>query len=103
MVLYEVNLTVEPAMSASVEAWLPQHIDEMLALDGFERAEWYDLEPGSTGETRWTIHYFLTSQNHYQAYLDGHAERMRAEGINRFGGHFTATRRVLFHRRTKVA
>ena len=103
MVLYEVNLTVDPAMSASVEAWMPQHIDEMLAIDGIERAEWYDLEPAGTGETRWTIHYYLTSQDHLDAYLEEHAERMRGDGLDRFGGHFAATRRVLYHRRTKAA
>lgn len=93
--IYEVNLSFDPAMAPTIEAWLHEHIDEMLRIEGFVDATWYELEPESTGYVRWTIHYRLTSREALQNYLDVHAERMRAEGLAKFGDHFKATRRIL--------
>ncbi len=98
MVVYEVNLTVEPDVAEEYGAWLAEHVREMLALPGFHSAEWlddvdYDQEEGAG--PRWTIHYRLGSHDDFLRYEREHAKRMRQEGLDRFGTRFTATRRIL--------
>jgi hypothetical protein len=43
----------------------------------------------------WSIHYHVQSMSDLQAYMDTHAERMRADGASRFGGSYRANRRIL--------
>lgn len=95
MVIYEVNLTMDPGVAPEIEAWLPGHVAELLEIDGFERAEWFDVGPDEEGRARFSLRYHITSQEHLDRYFEHDAERMRADGIKRFGGQFTATRRVL--------
>ena len=98
MIVYEVNLTVDRDIADEYAAWLEGHIGEMLALPGFESAEWlenvdYDDEEGA--DPRWTILYRLGSHDDLTRYFEEDAERMRADGLERFGTQFQATRRVL--------
>jgi|SRR5690606_27908887 len=98
MVIYEVNLIVRREVADEVAAWLPGHIREILALPGFESAEWLsdeDFHEGEGADPRWTIHYRLRSHDDFIRYAEQDAERMRADGIERFGKNFEATRRVL--------
>lgn len=98
MVIYEVNLIVKRDIAAEVAAWLPGHIREILALPGFEAAEWLsdeDFHEEEGADPRWTIHYRLRSHDDFIRYAEQDAERMRADGIERFGKNFEATRRVL--------
>ena len=98
MIVYEVNLTVDREIADDYAAWLGPHIEEMLALPGFESAEWledvdYDDEEGAA--PRWSVRYRLASHEDLTRYYEEHAERMRADGLDRFGTKFQATRRVL--------
>lgn len=98
MIIYEVNLTVDHAIADEYAAWLSEHIREMLALPGFASAEWlsdvdYHEEDGA--DPRWTIQYRLCSHDDLTRYFETHAERMRADGLERFGTGFKATRRIL--------
>ena len=99
MVIYEVNLAVENDVAEEMATWLRDHIGEMLAIDGFEGAAWYQRE-AETGRQQWTVHYRLTGQRALDAYFDEHADRMRQDGLDRFGGRFDATRRILYTRET---
>lgn len=98
MIIYEVNLTVDHDIADEYAAWLGEHIREMLALPGFESAAWlsdvdYHEEDGA--DPRWTIQYRLGSHDDLTRYFETHAERMRADGLERFGDGFKATRRIL--------
>ena len=99
MLIYEVNLAVDGDAAEAMAVWLRAHIGEMVALDGFEGAAWYQREP-EDGRQQWTVHYRLAGHRALQVYLDEHAGRMRQDGMDRFGGRFTATRRVLYARET---
>ena len=99
MVIYEVNLSVDNDIAEEVAAWLPGHIREILALDGFTGASWYYREPDGDRQ-RWTVHYRLDTYQHLQDYFDHHAARLRQDGLDRFGGRFEADRRVLYTRET---
>lgn len=93
MLIYEVNLHVDAEIAGAYAAWLSQHIEEMLEIDGFERAVWYEVE--EDGREHWSVHYYVESREALEAYFDGPAERMRGQGLERFQGHFSADRRVL--------
>ena len=40
MIIYEVNLTVDPEIADEYAVWLRPHIVHILELDGFLGAEW---------------------------------------------------------------
>ena len=94
MIVYEVNLVVKREIADDYADWLEDHIREILALPGFESAEWFeDVDEGT--DSRWTIQYRLRSHDDLLRYFEEHAERTRADGLGRFGDRFRATRRVL--------
>jgi hypothetical protein len=84
MVLYEVSIRVTPEASAAYRDWLTAHVAEMLAFEGFTRAEVFEDDPDADGAARLVVHYHVED-----------APRMRADGLARFGDRFTATRRIL--------
>jgi hypothetical protein len=97
-VTYEVRLEVDEAIAADVDAWLPEHVAEMLRLPGFTSAQVYDDAPlpvPRDHKVRRTVRYELASSDALTAYLRDHAARMRQEGAQRFGDRMSATRRVL--------
>lgn len=94
-VIYEVNLAVHPDAVEELMAWLPGHIREVLACDGFLGAEWFDAGPDEAGAAQFSVRYTLRDRTALDAYFAGPAAALRAEGQARFGGRFTATRRVM--------
>jgi hypothetical protein len=105
--VYEVNLKVEKDSVAAFEEWLPLHIEQIVAIDGVLHATWYDrnvLDEGGSQEDAdrfvfYSGHYFFRDREAFEVYLRDHAPALRSDGIARFGGKFTATRRVLNKRR----
>ena len=96
MVTYEVNLQVDAAIAGEYRAWLHAHVAELLALPGFLDATVSDVrEPVEPGRVGLCVHYRLRDEAALDAYLREHAPRMREAGVARFGGRFSATRRVL--------
>jgi quinol monooxygenase YgiN len=94
MIVYEVRATVEADVAEAYRAWLDPHIHEILSIPGFTHAELL-VEDDEQGRTVLTIRYHLESRAALEAYLRDHAPRLRADGMARFGGKFTATRRVM--------
>jgi len=108
MLIYEVNLTVDQEVAPRYSAWLREHIREVLKVDGFEAAAWYvrsdDTETIPDGNDtedprEWTIHYQVRDRSALQTYFDDHAERLRQQGVDEFGDHATANRRILQQQR----
>jgi hypothetical protein len=95
-VLYEVTLDVDAAIANEYRAWLNRHTAELLALPGFLDARIFDLlEPASPGRVGLCVQYTLRDRGAYDAYLRDHAERVRGDGVARFGDCFAASRRLL--------
>jgi hypothetical protein len=94
-VIYEVNLNVDRDIEGEFGRWLSLHVEQMLALPGFVGADIAseEREPGQTAG--WSVRYRLLSRQALDAYFRDHAERMRADGIDRFGQRFSASRRIL--------
>lgn len=129
MTIYEVNIRVLSDAYTEYTTWLEEHIQEMLQLDGFLAAEWFEVEldqetqeleeavrqavrldesvPAELREAvatpihsrMLTIHYQLSDRDSLEDYFTDHADRMRNKGMERFGEMFAATRRVM--KRTK--
>jgi len=95
--VYEVNLEVDRAVAADYRAWLAGHIAEILALPGFIGAEVLDVldPPPTAGRVGLSVRYWLQDQAAFDAYQREHAPRLRAAGVERWGEHFRARRRVL--------
>lgn len=93
--LYEVNLAVDPDIWSDYLAWLRPHIQEVLALPGFEGAEMHRwMERSEEGWIQVTVFYTLESGPALQDYLMMYAPAMRADGMERFHGKFRAWRRT---------
>lgn len=96
-VIYEVNLDIDANIASEYRAWLREHVAEICALPGFTGAQPFDvLDPAAAdGRVQLCVQYALTDAAALETYLRDHAPRLRADGMARFGGKFTATRRVL--------
>lgn len=94
MILYEVRIAVDREVAMEYRSWLEAHIQEILALPGFECAELL-REEGNVERSIFVTHYWLRDRAALEGYLRDHAPRLRADGMQRFGGRFTAERRVL--------
>ncbi len=95
-VIYEVNLELAPHRAAAFAEWLPGHVAELLALPGFLDAE-ISTEQRAPGQPpAWSVRYRLRDPASLEAYFTEHAERMRAEGLRRFGADLKASRRILY-------
>ena len=97
--IYEVNLEVNEKIAEQFSQWLIPHIEEMLSFDGFQSAQWLIRNREDEGIEKnvvlWTIQYKLDERSSYTKYINSHALRMRQEGLERFGGSFQASRRLL--------
>ena len=97
-VTYEVTITVQKPIENDFEKWLVGHINDVLAIDGFETASWFHItqdESTVSKETHWTVHYVLRDLPALNSYLEKHAPRMRQPAKDKFGEKFMAERRIL--------
>lgn len=97
MIIYEVNLEVLDSSYTAFLAWLREHVAEIITLPGFLLAEISTCEDpiAPRGKRCLCCHYRLHEQADLERYLREDAPRLREEGLKRFPGQFTATRRVL--------
>ncbi len=95
MVIYEVNLHVEKSIADDYAVWLKGHIAQMLRFKGFISARWLDNETDDATACDWVVHYIVEDRASLDEYFATHAEAMRREGLERFPGMFSATRRIL--------
>jgi len=106
MLFYEVNLTVTSDIINEYASWLRSHVREMLELDGFEAAAWYERSDDAEtipdgddvqGTRLWTLHYQVRDREALQAYFDDHAEAMRQAGA-KYADDVEVDRRILQQR-----
>lgn len=97
MTIYEVTITVHPDAADQYANWLRDHIQQIVQLPMVLRATWSVVEQADGNEHRvqHCVHYFMEDRKGLEQYLQDHAPALRQEGIQLFGGKFTATRRVM--------
>lgn len=94
-VTYEVALSPDPEILREFDLWLEGHVAQMLRLPGFESASIHPArDPGSDRPER-IVRYRVESLEALERYFREDAPRMRAEGLDRFGDRFSASRRIV--------
>ncbi|GAB4516850.1 MAG: hypothetical protein Kow00133_00870 [Amphiplicatus sp.] len=91
-ILYEVVVDVAPDVRTRYLEWLQLHMKAMLKLDGFEGAA---LFVDAKDPNVFTCQYLVRDMAAMEAYLDGPAAEMRADGVKWFGDKIAARRRIL--------
>ncbi len=96
MVIYEVNLSIDQDIYKDYKHWLDAHIQEMLTFPGFFNATvmHQSMKDDSDRQKHLTVQYQLESAEDLQNYFSEHAPKMRGDGMKRFAGRFSATRRT---------
>ena len=95
--IYEVTINVDREIVDQFDAWLDDHVQEMLQISGISRAEIFEQEDDDQGRARRVTQYFFASDADLEQYISGQAEAMQQSAIDRFEGRFEAARRVLRH------
>ena len=94
MVIYEVNLFLNKEIVPEYLQFLKQHIVEMMTFDGFQKAATYFVAKAED-QVAYTVQYTVESMDQLNDYFTKHADRMRADALQRFNGKFKAERRIL--------
>jgi antibiotic biosynthesis monooxygenase (ABM) superfamily enzyme len=97
MVVYEVNLSINREIFTDYKSWLDEHILQMLEFPGFLNATILNQTIDSNNsdeQVHLTVQYQLESAEDLQTYFDEYAAKMRSDGVSRFEGRFSATRRI---------
>ena len=93
MIIYEVNLKLDPDIVIEFDEWLDLHIQQMLQFEGFKSAK--KLNSIEDEQFFLTVQYKIESQEDLDRYFRNHAEQMRQEGLDKFGEKFKAHRRIM--------
>ena len=91
MVIYEVNLKIDSDIFNAYYTWLVPHVKNMLHHQGFNTAM---IQKDESDKNALTITYRIDTRDHLEDYLQHHSQTMRNDGVKRFPGKFTATRRI---------
>ena len=94
-VIYVVECRLDPSVVEAFDAWLPEHVRQVLACEGFTGAEIQaptESAPGQAVVRR--TQYRLKDQAALERYLEQDAPRLRADAAG-FGDKATFTRQVL--------
>jgi len=96
-VIYEVNLKINLQIEEDFLKWLKEHVVEMLNIEGFLEAtiSTPELIEENNSVKLITCSYKVSSREMLKNYFDNHSQKMREDGIKRFGSQFTAERRIL--------
>lgn len=93
-VIYEVECLLDPTVVEAFDAWLPDHVREVIACGGFIGAEIQSPTETTEGVVLRRTQYRLASMAALERYLEQDAPRLRAAGATRFGDKASFSRRV---------
>ena len=95
MILYEVNLSISLDIFDDYLTWLEKHIKIMLRFSGFKKAILLkDIRTVQSENGHITVQYLVDNIESLNNYLDNHSQQMRDDGLRRFQGKFSASRKV---------
>jgi len=93
-IIYEVSLFIENDIFEEYKAFLPNHIQEILQIEGFLSAEMLQPidAPTENNTSRLVVRYRITNKQVLDNYFNIHAPKLRQEVIKKFGEKFKAVR-----------
>ena len=95
--IVEVTWSVDREVVEAFDAWLAQHIEEMLHNPGIAAAEVYEQDDDEHSGARRITHYLFVCDADLEQYLAGQAKAGAESASDRFAARFEATRRILRH------
>ena len=97
MIIYNVTVKVDNSIAGAWLDWMKkEHIPDLMRTGLFLDYRLSKLlEQDETEGITYTVQYFCESLERYHTYIAEHAQRMRDEGINRFGSAFVAFRTIM--------
>ena len=93
-VIYEVECQLDPDIVADYDAWLPDHVRDVLTCAGFLGASIQSTETPPGERQRRRVQYRVESPAALDNYLENSATRIRTETLQRFSGRVQCGRRV---------
>jgi hypothetical protein len=100
--IYEVECQLDPDIVADYDAWLPEHVRNVLACQGFQGATIEAPETPLGERQRRRVRYRVQSAAALDHYLENDATRLRAEVASRFGERVQCERRFFRPRQDLV-
>jgi len=101
--IYEVECQLDPDIVADYDAWLPGHVQAVLACPGFLGASIESPETPPGERQRRRVRYRAVSAAALDRYLENDATRLRTETAQRFGSRVHCERRFFKPREELVA
>jgi hypothetical protein len=95
ILIYEVECQLDPDIVADYDAWLPGHVQDVLACAGFLGATIESPETPPGEPQRRMIRYRIENAAALDHYLENKATALRTETAQRFGARVRCVRRVL--------
>lgn len=97
MILYNVTIKVECEIADEWTVWMKnEHIPDLMntgLFTGYRLSRL--LEQDEVEGITYSAQYELADIEHYNTYIDTHAQTMREKAFARFGGRFVAFRSVM--------
>lgn len=93
--VYEVTFNVDREIVDQFDAWLKQHVEDMLQLAGVHQAEVYEEQDDDEGRARRVLQVFFTGYPELERYVAKQAGADRQSAVDRFDGRFGLRSRVL--------
>lgn len=93
--VFEVTFDVDREIVDQFDAWLAQHVGDMLQLPGVYQSEIFELEEDDEGRAVRVMQYFFTGYSELERYVSERASLDRQEAVDRFAGGFRIASRVL--------
>ncbi|RYD57361.1 MAG: DUF4286 family protein [Sphingobacteriales bacterium] len=97
MIIYNVTIKVDHSITEEWLHWMKtEHIPDLMKTGLFiDHRLCRLLEQDEADGRTYTVQYFCDSLEHYQNYINEHAQKMRDKGVKKFGSKFIAFRTVM--------
>jgi hypothetical protein len=93
--VYEVTFNVDREIVDQFDAWLKQHVEDMLRLPGVYQAEVFEEQEDDDGRARRVLQFFFSGYPELEGYISEQAAVDRQSAVDRFNGRFGIKSRVL--------
>ena len=94
MLIYEVNIEIEPEIYDEYKKWIGPHAKEVASHKGFQKVELFETM-SETGKVVFVTHYWVDTKENLDFYLKEYAPALKAEAADKFEDKINGIRRVL--------
>ncbi|GGW58539.1 uncharacterized protein DUF4286 [Winogradskyella epiphytica] len=95
MIIYNVTLNIDKSIHTEWLEWIKEHIPQVLATGKFVEAKLTKVLVDDEGAETYSVQYRADSREALESYYADHAERLKADGLQRFGDKMLSFRTEL--------